>query len=230
MNPKAKIKIMIDILMTIGLLFVSGYQFWGEAAHEWVGTGMFMLFIAHHFLNVSWYRNMFKGKYTPVRIFQLLINLALLAVMVMQMYSGIVLSRHVLSFLPIESGLALGRRLHILGAYWGFLLMSLHLGLYWNMILGMIKKCAKINRTSRLCSGICFIAAILTSGYGAFVFMKRDFPTYMLLKSEFVFMDYSEPVLFFYLDYLALMGLCIFTAHYILKLCQRGYDRKGANK
>lgn len=230
MKTKAKIKIMIDIFMTIGLLFVSGYQFWEEATHEWVGAGMFMLFIAHHFLNVSWYKNLFKGKYTSVRIFQLLINLALLVVMVMQMYSGIVLSRHVLSFLPIESGLALGRRLHILGAYWGFLLMSLHLGLHWNRILGMIKKCAKINRISRLCPRLCFIAAILTSGYGTFVFLKREFPTYMLLKSEFVFMDYSEPIFLFYLDYLALMGLCIFVSHYILKLCQRGCNRKEANK
>jgi hypothetical protein len=60
--------------------------------------------------------------------------------MAVLMYSSIVLSRYVFALLPIERGLALARRLHILGSYWGFLMMSLHLGLYWNMVLGMIKR------------------------------------------------------------------------------------------
>ena len=41
------------------------------------------------------------------------------------------------------------------------------------------------------------------------------------LQSEFVFLDYNEPKLLFYLDYLALMGLCIFVAHYASKLFRR---------
>ena len=53
MKPKVKLKITIDILMTLGLLFVSGYQLWGEAAHEWVGAILFLLFIAHHLLNAN---------------------------------------------------------------------------------------------------------------------------------------------------------------------------------
>ncbi len=45
-----------------------------------------------------------------------LMTLSLLAMLTL-MHSGIVLSRHVFAFLPIQSGLALARRLHILGAY-----------------------------------------------------------------------------------------------------------------
>ena len=39
MRPKAVIKIAVDILMTLALLFLMGYQFWGDMAHEWVGAG-----------------------------------------------------------------------------------------------------------------------------------------------------------------------------------------------
>lgn len=46
----------------------------------------------------------------------------------------------------------------------------------------------------------------------------RDFPTYLFLRSEFVFLDYGEPRLLFLLDYLALMGACIFMIHYGAKL------------
>ena len=42
MKPKMIVKLGADILMTVALLFLMGYQFWGEAAHEWVGTGMFV--------------------------------------------------------------------------------------------------------------------------------------------------------------------------------------------
>ena len=53
MKPKARLKVGIDILMTFLLLFLMGYQFWGETAHEWAGTLMLLLFIAHHILNAG---------------------------------------------------------------------------------------------------------------------------------------------------------------------------------
>ena len=45
MIQKAKIKIVTDILMTAAMLFLMGFQFWGEIAHEWAGAGIFLLFL-----------------------------------------------------------------------------------------------------------------------------------------------------------------------------------------
>lgn len=137
---KGKVKMAVDVLMTAALLFLMGYQFWGETVHEWVGAGMFALFLVHHILNGGWHKNLFRGKYPPMRILLAVIDVLTLLPMLAQMYSGIVLSRHVFAFLPIKSGLAPARRLHILGSYWGFLLMSLHLGLHWNMVMGAVRK------------------------------------------------------------------------------------------
>lgn len=138
-----------------------------------------------------------------------------------QMYSGIVMSRYVFDFLPGVGGMSLARRLHILGAYWGYILMSLHLGLHWNMILGMFRKAAGIKNKSKIRSIIAFIAGLIIAGYGVWSFISRDFSTYLLLKSEFVFLDYSESKIMFYIDYLALMGLCIFIAHYCTKIIRK---------
>lgn len=227
MKTKEKVKWALDVLMTVALLVLMGYQFWGETAHEWIGAGMFILFLAHQILNWRWYRNLFRGKYTAMRILQLGINLFTLASMLALMYSGIVMSRHVFAFLPIESGLAMARRLHILGSYWGFILMSLHLGLHWSMVLGMIQRRAGSKSTWKIPRGISLAAGVLIAGYGISVFIRRDFLTYLLLRSEFVFLDYSEPVIRFYLDYLALMGTCIFFSHYVLKLCRKIAAGKG---
>ena len=46
-KPKAICKICIDILMTPALLFLMGYQFWGDAAHEWAGAGMSFARLLH---------------------------------------------------------------------------------------------------------------------------------------------------------------------------------------
>lgn len=222
-----KIKMTIDVLMTAALLFLMGYQFWGETAHEWIGAGMFVLFLLHHILNGSWHKNLFRGKYPPIRIFLTAIDVLTLISMIAQMYSGIVLSRHVFAFLPIESGLAFARRLHILGAYWGFLLMSLHLGLHWNMVLGAVKRKFPVTsqRVRYLSVGIGLAVAL----YGTWVFVKRDFAVYMFLQSEFVFMDYEEAKVLFYLDYLSLMGTCIFISHYVGKLL-RSLKRKESGR
>lgn len=213
---KRKMKMAVDVLMTAALLFLMGYQFWGEMAHEWVGAGMFVLFLAHHILNGSWHKNLFRGRYSPMRIFLTVVDVLTFVSMLAQMYSGIVLSRHVFAFLPIESGLALARRLHILGSYWGFLFMGLHLGLHWNMVINRLKR--KKEPFPRNIGAAFFLVALAIALYGVWVFIKRDFPTYLLLKSEFVFLDYEESKVLFYLDYLALMGMCIFISHYLGKV------------
>lgn len=221
MKAKRIIKRTVDVLMTAALLFLMGYQFWGEQFHEWAGAGMFVLFIAHQILNFRWYKSLFKGKYTPMRIFQVIVDMLTLLSMAAMMYSGIVLSRYVFAFLPINGGMALARKLHILGSYWGFLLMSLHLGLHWNMVLGVIKRKDSAIAHFRFINLFCFVAGLSIAIYGAIVFGQRDFLPYMLLKNEFVFMDYEEPKVRFYLDYSALMGTCIFAAHYLGKIFRR---------
>lgn len=195
-----------------------GYHLWGDIAHEWVGSGLFLLFIIHHLLNLGWYGRLFAGRYTPMRSFQTLLVVLLFLAMLGQMYSGIVMSSHVFGFLQIDGGMALARRLHILGSHWGFLLMSMHLGLHWNMILGMAGKGFGLTSSSRVGKRFLFGIGLGIAVYGAYVFIKRDFLTYLFLRSEFVFLDYDESRLLFYLDYFALLGLWMFVAHYLSHL------------
>ncbi len=218
MKPKFTVKLIVDALMTILLLGLMGYHLWGEKAHEWIGAGMLVLFIAHHLLNLNWYRNLFKGKYTAFRTLTLCVDVLLLISMLVQMYSGIAMSRYVFSFLPVDGGMSFARRFHILGFYWGFLLMSLHLGLHWNMLLGVVRKNISFLKTSRVSKVISPVVGVVIAGYGVYAFIKRDFLTYLFLKSEFIFLDYSESKILFYIDYLTLIGLCIFIAHYGSKL------------
>lgn len=213
---KTTYKIGIDLLMTILLLFLMARQITGDSAHEWLGAGMLILWIAHHILNRSWYSQLFKGRYTPIRILQTVINFAVLLSMFGLMVSGIVLSREVFAFLPISGGIAWARRIHVLSAFWGFVLMSFHLGLHWNMMLNMAHK-AK----SSICFQLLRIATTFIAGYGLYAFLKNQFLSYLFLTSSFVFFDFERPVLLFFTEYIAIMGLCIFLAHYTVRGMQQ---------
>lgn len=220
MKPKAKLKIAVDVLMTAGLLFLMGYQLWGDVAHEWVGAGMFLLFLLHHGLNGTWYRSIVKGKYTPARIFQLVIDLLVFLAMVGLMASGVILSSHVFAFLPISGGTGFARILHMAASYWGFVLMSLHAGLHWGMFLGMGRKVLNL-RPSRVRQILLFLLGVGITVYGLAAFARRDLATYMLVQTQFVFLDFGEPIHRFYLDYLAMMGAFIFLAYSVSIILRR---------
>ena len=109
MKVKRKVKMRIDLLMTILLLLLMEYQVTGEALHEYIGAGMIILFLLHNFLNIRWYGSLVKGKYPVLRILRTAVNFSCLAAMLIQAYSGIVLSRYVFATLPINGGMATAR-------------------------------------------------------------------------------------------------------------------------
>lgn len=193
MKPKAKVKIAVDVLMTLGMLFLMGYQFWGDVAHEWAGAGMFVLFILHHALNGGWYKSLFRGKYSPARIFQLVIDLLVLLDMLGLMVSGVILSNHVFDFLPILGGMGFARTLHMLASFWGFLLMALHLGLHWSVFLGMARKAPAFQKPSRRRTIVLNLLGGAVALYGVVAFFRRDLPTYLFLQTHFVFFDFTPP-------------------------------------
>ncbi len=64
-------------------------------------------------------------------------------------------------------------------------------------------------RPNRIRTWALRIAGYSFAAYGAIAFVRRDVGLYLLLKSHFVFFDYSEPLITFLLDYLAVMGLFV---------------------
>ena len=228
MKAKARLKIVIDVLMTLTLLFLMGYQFWGDVAHEWAGAGMFVLFIVHHILNWNWYKNLLRGKQTPFRVFQLILDLAVFAAMVCLMVSGIMLSNYVFAFLNIHGGISLARLLHMASSYWGFVVMALHLGIHWGIFTGLARKIFRVKESFRVrsASAVLFLVRAAIAVYGVAVFVRRNLLTYMLVQTQFVFLDFGESKLLFYLDYLAMMGTCIFLTHSIGRLLRNLGNRQ----
>lgn len=214
MTGKRKLQIAVDLSMTVLLPVLMAYQLVGEAAHEWLGITMGLLFAGHHLLNRHWHKSLFKGRYTVLRGVGTAVDVLLCAVMLTLMISGLLLSKHIFH-LPGSIGLSAARTAHLLASYWGFVLMSVHLGLHAGMILALVKRIVKKGYTS---SKSRLIGCAVLCGYGIYAFIKRQLGAYMLLRSTFVFFDFSEPLALFQLDHAAIMAMFACLGHYIAKL------------
>lgn len=63
------------------------------------------------------------------------------------------------------------------------------------------------------------------SGLWSFCFYKTENWQLYAPENEFVFFDFAEPLVFFFLDYLAVMGLFVFLGHYC-SILLKWFDRK----
>ena len=214
---KKTAKTILDILMTAALPVLMAYSLVGETLHEIVGTAMLVLFITHHILNRKATAAMFKGKQSPARIVNTALNIILFAVMFLLPVSGIVMSNHLYTFLPTFGISATARIVHMLLSYWGFDLMSLHLGLHADVWLGRLKK--KKAAFTMLCIVLTGIAA-----YGVYVFAVNRIYEYMFLKTQFVFFNFDKPLVLTFAENLSMIVLFAWIGYGLKRMLKSRYQ------
>ena len=214
MKASAKFKICVDIMMTAALYACMAYMLVGEEAHEWIGSGLALLFVLHNALNRKWYAALLTGRYTPLRAFQTAVNLLCLASMAAAAVSGAAMSRYIYDIPFLSGGASLARTVHMLAAYWGYCFISLHLGLHWSMMLGMMKNAAAPQRAPRWITPLLRTAGAAAALLGAHALMRHSLLDYMFLRNQFVFFDTERPLCLFFLDYASIMALWAWLAHY----------------
>ena len=220
---KKRLKIVLDIVMAALMPVLMAYSLAGEMLHEIVGSLIFALFVAHQILNRRWYGALFRGAYTPRRIFQTVLDAALFVFMILQPLTGILLSKHLYTFIPVPPFTAALREIHMILPYWGYVLLSVHAGTH------LLPLVSKIKKTPFCLPVVC--ADALVSGYGVYAFFRRGFPGYMSGSVAFAFFDESEPLVLFLLDYAAVMVLFAsvgaLTTHLLGRLSKRTAGQRG---
>lgn len=215
-----KTRIAVDASMTLSLLFLMTYGLISEKAHEWIGILMFTLFIMHHALNRKWLAAVPRGRYNRLRTVQTVLAALILLCMLGSAASGVILSRYVFAGLSFRGLVSVARKVHMLCAYWGYALMSVHLGLHWSMIS------ARLRQRVHLPDGVLRPVGLAAAIYGVYAFYKRSIWQYMFLISHFVFFDYSEPVIFFFLDYIAVMWMFAYIGNAVMALLKKRPENK----
>lgn len=223
MKAKTTIKVSIDFAMTVLFLILTGYHITGNRLHEWLGIVLCLLFFLHISLNFRWLRALPKGTYTAIRTVRTILNCMLFVAMLGMIVSGIAISRDVIGLMN-GSGVWYGRKLHMAATAWGFILMSVHLGLYWGMLAGMAKGLIPEKRTDSRTFD-CRIVVIVLSAYGVCAFVSRHLWLKITLLVEYVFSAYEEPAIVFFGDYISIMVLFACASHYGAKFLKHKETR-----
>ena len=210
------IKRIVDVALMVTLLLLMAFQVTEQLAHEWLGITMFVLTIVHQVLNRKYYAAIFKGKYSPLRIFQLIVNILLLLTFVCTALSGMMMSRFATPFMNGILPSSIVRQGHLALSHWSFVLMGLHLGLHFGIVMSKLR-----NRTVKIILGTVMTGIAV---YGFYLFFKSDMLNYMLFKNPFAFLDYDKAWWLVLLENLAMLLAWAFAA-YLLSLFLRFFTK-----
>ncbi len=218
MPRKRAAKLIVDAAMAVLLLLQMAQQLLPQGFHELSGIGLGVLFVVHNLLNLRWYAQLRRGRWTAARVAQTVVNACCLALLVLMLASGIGMSE-LMTRLGVEfPGVALMRRVHMTCVYASLVVMSFHLGLHGRMVLGLLRGYFGSLAPSRLASVFGRAAAAAVSAYGVYAFAKLNLWGYLSGGTEFAFMDASVPLPVFLADYAAVMALAACLGHCLAQL------------
>lgn len=225
MPRKHAAKLAVDAAMTVLLLLQMAQQLLPQGIHELSGIGLGTLFVAHNLLNLRWYTQLRRGRWTAARALQTIVNACCLTLLVLMLASGISMSELMTRLGVGFPGVALMRRVHMSCVYAGLIVMSFHLGLHGHMVLGALRRLG-LSEPSRLASVFERAAAVAISVYGVYAFAKLNLWGYVSGGVEFAFMDASVPLPAFLADYAAVMALAVCLGHCLAQLISKRRHRE----
>ena len=203
-----RLRMPLDILMSILSVILMGgtMLFPDDRIHQICGIALVVLWAVHVGLNHRWYGSLFKGKYQPFRIMQLIVNCGVLICAVLLMISGLLMAW----FIPADwvgGALGFARTTHLLASHWYYIFIAFHIGLHAAMIANKMKIHGIVPR----------IISIIISLYGVYAFIIRGVWKYMFGLQQFFFFDFNRGYVLFALDYLSILVLFATVIHYIRK-------------
>ncbi len=206
-QSKQIVKRIIDLAMIALLPLLMAEILIGQEIHEWLGTAMLVLFLAHHLLNPGWWKGLPKGKYTPSRALGTALDLLLLLDMIALFVSGIMMSGFVFRFLHINGGMMIARQLHLFASHWGLILMSAHLGMHMEQFFPLFRKMFHLSQKSAARTWTLRVIAVVLSAYGVYAFITQHMTDYLFLQTHFVLFDETKAAAFYFTETAAMMNL-----------------------
>ena len=209
MPVKLITRLSLDLIMTLLILLEFAYRLIGSTLHELIGLSMFTLIIVHGNWNWRWFAMLLKGKYAVLRIVSVTINTLLLITGLLMMVSGVLNSDLLFSLTQVELDL-LPRELHTATAYWFLILVGVHLGMHWKMVMAEASKLtggAWSSVPSPLRALVLNAISASIAAYGVFASFARSVSSRLTAYYSFDNLEVDESILGFFAQYAAIVGL-----------------------
>ena len=212
----SKAWVAVDAAMAVAILLLMAYSLVGEFAHECLGVGTFLLFLAHIRLNRRRVKALLRGCRDAGRALRAVIMLALAGTFALTAATGIATSHHLFIELTGPLDTPLLEVAHMTAAHWAFVLAGVHLGLHWKKVASTLPRLKdpsagpaaipSASRAVQVLKALCVFAFVVIC---VAAFMDRGIWRYLLGLNHFALIDFTEPVWHCVAEYLLSAALFV---------------------
>jgi hypothetical protein len=213
-------RLVFDFIAAGLLLFSFSYWWLGNIAHELAGTAMFVLVTAHNIFNRRWYGTISETKRETRGLFNVAVTLLLILAMLALLVTSVLISNALSGIMSAYSGFTV-RQIHTVAAYWALVIVSIHLGLRWPMIMGVARKVARISRPNALRMFALRAIAILIAVQGIFSSFELGLGGKLSMQMTLDWWNFEDSVAGFFGHCMAISGLYMFLTYYGMKWIRR---------
>ncbi|MEZ0000008.1 DUF4405 domain-containing protein [Sinorhizobium fredii] len=217
MTPSLPIRLSMTFAAGGLLIAALAYDRLGNVAHEIIGTVMFALLIAHNTFNRRWYARASKGGRNLRGWVNIVFIVSLLSTMLALLVTSLMISRNMFSFLSLSGGY-IARQIHGSAAYWALIIVSVHVGMRWSMIMGVMRGWLRISDWSNVRTAVLRTLAVAIAAYGIHSSFVIGIRSRLMAEITMNFWDFSQPSLGFFLHIASIIVLYACSAHYAMKL------------
>lgn len=221
MNPVFLLRLALDGVAAGLLLFAFSYYWQGNAAHEVAGLSMFMLLVVHGAFHRRWFAGLAKAPRARRGKFNIALTLLLLTGMLVLLATSLVISETVFAGLRWDDDFT-ARRLHAGGAYWLLLVVAIHLGLRWPLLMATASRLFGITQPDRARTAVLRSITLGIAVQGLISAQALNLRDKLLFQMSLDWWDFGASVAGFFGHCLAVAGLCIAVTHYAMRGLRHG--------
>jgi hypothetical protein len=142
MNRLTKIKIALDVVMTILFICLMNLAWTGVFLHEWIAIGIVVLFAVHLIINRQWIVGVAR-RFSVIASLRtrvlFVLNMVLALAMGITVISGVLISQYL--FMPLAAAnIDLWYTLHAVASWLGLCVILAHTLLHWQWIRNVIRR------------------------------------------------------------------------------------------
>jgi hypothetical protein len=219
MSSMFLMRLAFDLIAAGLLLFGLAYWWLGNTAHELAGTGMFLLVIVHNVINRRWYGRIPMERRQGRGLFNAGITFALGLAMLALLVTSVLISNTLSGFMSAYGGFTV-RQIHTLAAYWVLVILSIHLGLRWPMIMGVARTLSGISKPNGVRTLVLRAAAAAIAFHGVWSSFELGLGTKLAMQTTLDWGNFEESVLGFFIHCVAIIGLYITPTYYVVRWMQ----------
>jgi hypothetical protein len=216
LSPIFLSRLVFDFSAAGLLLFGLSYWWFGNIAHELAGTAMFLLVMVHNVFNRRWYGTIPKARREARGLFNIAVTLLLLVAMLALLATSVLISNALSGIMSTYGGFTV-RQIHTLAAYWVLVIVSVHLGLRWPMIMGVAGKLSNISKPNAIRTVALRVIAVLIAVHGVWSSFELGIGTKLSMQMTLDWWNFEESAAGFFVHCIAIAGLYMFLTYYAMK-------------